>query len=371
MSCTYPSLESPVTYLLLDLNGTLHVGDEPTRDAVAAMARLAALQASSSGRLRMSFCSNSSKESTSKLVARLRWMGFDGKTLPDESVFTSLDACKRLCDRLGRKRTLLLLGEDAHNAFPEPSDSSPYDGYNRWFKASPSRPPGALSPTETEELRDCDAVVVGLAPEVMSYAWLDEAFRILSGEYQRGASHDWQAVLVGTHRGLYYRPGVPTKEKGDSGVTGVVSQTGSSHVQTGQREASQQSPLSLGPGAFITALETAAGLSSDQVKIVGKPTREFFAECLAGLGRQAPQALETSGEIVWILGDDAKQDLSLPPALPGIEDPLRGVTIRRGLMRTGKYRNGDEEKVTDSGPDGVWDDFAQWVEWFAGEWQTN
>ncbi|CAO1636985.1 unnamed protein product [Parajaminaea phylloscopi] len=347
------------TYVLLDLNGNLHVGDEPTRDAPTALDRLAALQRRHPDRLGIAFCSNSSKEATSTLFLRLRKMGFsNASSLPEGSLFTSLDACKRLCDRLGRKRTLLLLNEDAQHAFPDyPNGDGQVNGSNlRWFKASAARPPSLMTSKEKELLQGCDSVLIGLAPSLMTYEWLDEAFHILSGEYS--SIEQSPPLLIGTHRGMYYRPGAPKSPQTDP-----VDASSSVPVQA---------PLSLGPGAFITALEAAAALSADKVKIVGKPTREFFAECLRGLGWQQQSGDSTSDgkecPTVWIVGDDVKQDLSLPAATDDGNDPLRGLTIRRALVRTGKYRPGDEDKVADGPLDGVWGDFAQWVDAFERRW---
>lgn len=41
--------------------------------------------------------------------------------------------------------------------------------------------------------------------------------------------------------------------------------------------------LSLGPGAFVTALESAARLDSASTAVCGKPSASFLQECLAGM----------------------------------------------------------------------------------------
>jgi ribonucleotide monophosphatase NagD (HAD superfamily) len=52
--------QSSLRAVILDLSGTLHIGDEPTRDAVAALARLR-------GAVPVRACSNTTKESRARL----------------------------------------------------------------------------------------------------------------------------------------------------------------------------------------------------------------------------------------------------------------------------------------------------------------
>ena len=62
------------------------------------------------------------------------------------------------------------------------------------------------------------------------------------------------------------------------------------------------------------------------------------------------------------------QDLSIPLAREESSALLSGLAIKRGLVKTGKYRSGDEDKVTPlpGSPkvDGVWETFAEWVDWW-------
>uniref|UniRef100_A0A8C5F822 Haloacid dehalogenase-like hydrolase domain-containing protein 2 n=1 Tax=Gadus morhua TaxID=8049 RepID=A0A8C5F822_GADMO len=96
--------------------------------------------------------------------------------------------------------------------------------------------------------------------------------------------------------------------------------------------------LALGPGPFVTALEYASGRSA---VVVGKPQETFFT--------QVPDSGMQPGEAVMI-GDDARDDVG------GAQNAgMRGI-----LVRTGKYRVGDESKISpgpyltcDSFPDAV------------------
>ena len=77
-------------------------------------------------------------------------------------------------------------------------------------------------------------------------------------------------------------------------------------------------------GAFIVAIEFAAGVKAE---IVGKPSSEFFHQVLASTGVAAEQAL--------MVGDDVFGD---------VEGAI-AAGIPACLVRTGKYRPGDEDRI--------------------------
>lgn len=82
--------------------------------------------------------------------------------------------------------------------------------------------------------------------------------------------------------------------------------------------------LSLDAGPFVAALEFATGAAAT---VVGKPSRAFFMAAAVSLG--VPQ------ERIIVVGDDVSTDIAGAQAAG-----LRGV-----LVRTGKYRPGDEATV--------------------------
>jgi HAD superfamily hydrolase (TIGR01458 family) len=100
--------------------------------------------------------------------------------------------------------------------------------------------------------------------------------------------------------------------------------------------------LSLDAGAFVAALEYASG---KEALIVGKPSSEFYAMALASAGCPAPDAA--------MVGDDAEADVAGALAV-GIGSAL--------LVRTGKYRPGDESRFTPA-PTGVVDDLPAAADW--------
>lgn len=92
--------------------------------------------------------------------------------------------------------------------------------------------------------------------------------------------------------------------------------------------------LSLDLGAFVAALEYAAQV---QASVTGKPSAFCFASVLDDLGVPA--------ERVLMIGDDVRDDI-----LGAQSAGMRGM-----LVRTGKYRRGDENLLA---PGCVMDDFA-------------
>jgi ribonucleotide monophosphatase NagD (HAD superfamily) len=195
-------------------------------------------------------------------------MSFPASLIPSDDVFTSLDAARRLFPSTSSGSSpLLLLSQSAQEPFKDLSGA---------FHAKADRLPSELNAEEREKLRACDAVVMGLAPGLMRYEWLDEAFRLLSGEY--GSK---RVSLIGTHRALYHRPG----GKGKDGA--------------------EKQPLSLGPGAFLAALEEGAGLDRKDTVTVGKPQWTFFEECLKGMGWDPDTKTDKRDgkDEVWIVSD--------------------------------------------------------------------
>ncbi|GAA5866865.1 hypothetical protein JCM1840_004296 [Sporobolomyces johnsonii] len=264
--------------LLIDLSGTLHVGDVPTPNANAALKRLR-----ESG-IVLRFVSNTSKESRPSLLQKMEKMDLDVR---EEELFTSLSAVRDLVLKRNL-RPLYLLTPSALSDFPAPSP--PYN-----------------------------SVVVGLSPDSFDYAKLNEAFRLLAGE--EGDARRGEVPLVATHKAKYF---------GD-----------------------KDGKLSLGPGPFISALEQAA---SCQAEIVGKPSPAFFELALASFASHGFTRSE-----VGMIGDDVLQDVG--PA-------VASLGLRRFLVQTGKYRPGDEDKLSNAAkeeerappPDWVGQSFAKAVE---------
>lgn len=161
----------------------------------------------------------------------------------------------------------------------------------RVIKRDSLRPLLFLEDAALEEFKDVDtrepnAVVIGLAPSKFNFICMNQAFRLLLDG----------AKLIAIHKGRYYR---------------------------------QKDGLSLGPGPFVEALEYAADVKSE---VVGKPVRAFFESALESIDESLKP------EQAVMIGDDARDD-----ALGAINAGMRAI-----LVRTGKYREGDELKIPES-----------------------
>ncbi|WRT65624.1 uncharacterized protein IL334_002569 [Kwoniella shivajii] len=284
--------------LLIDLNGTLHLGSEPTKGAVQAIERLR------NARIPFIFCSNSTKESSAQLMGKLQKMGF--KAEKDELI-TSLGACKQLIEEKGYKRPFLMMSDSAKEE----------------FSTSPSNSTSSEVPH--------DSVILGLHPPSLSYDNLNLAFRILKSEPiscsssssssspSSGSGDGKKAALIAPHKAMYQQS------------------PSTSDLPAG---------LSLGIGPFVTALEESTG---EKAYIVGKPTKRFFELAIERL--QYKCQIELRKEDVGVIGDDVINDLG-----QGAID----LGLKRILVRTGKYRSGSEK--TDNPPDRVYENFAEFID---------
>jgi HAD superfamily hydrolase (TIGR01458 family) len=143
------------------------------------------------------------------------------------------------------------------------------------------------------EPEEADVIVLGGASDGFSYPMMNRIFRRLMD----GAS------LVGMHRNLYWKTGEGWELDG---------------------------------GAYIAGLEEAAEITAT---ICGKPEKQYFDAAL--------EVLDLGADRVAMVGDDIVNDV-----LGAQAAGLTGV-----LVRTGKYREGDEERH-DGRPDHVVDSIA-------------
>lgn len=130
-----------------------------------------------------------------------------------------------------------------------------------------------------------NAVLVADAAEGFEYGLLNEAFRLLIDG----------APLLAVGRNRYFKEG---------------------------------DQLSLDAGPFVAALEYAAGVEAE---VVGKPASAFFQAALDSLGCAAEDTV--------MVGDDVDSDVNGALA----------AGIAALLVRTGKYRDGDDEAVKPGG----------------------
>jgi HAD superfamily hydrolase (TIGR01458 family) len=142
--------------------------------------------------------------------------------------------------------------------------------------------PDLLPEFEEFSTADPNAVVLGDTGPALTYDGLNRAFRLLMNG----------APLIVMGRNRYFREG---------------------------------NELSLDAGPFAAALEYAAGIHAEAV---GKPDPEFFHLALTDLACPAGEAV--------MIGDDVRDDVC-----GAVNAGLRGI-----LVRTGKYRAGDEKHLS-------------------------
>ncbi|GAB6031873.1 Haloacid dehalogenase-like hydrolase domain-containing protein 2 [Chamberlinius hualienensis] len=155
----------------------------------------------------------------------------------------------------------------------------------------------ALEDFQDVSTNDPNAVVVGLAPNKFDHKTMNSAFRLIIDG----------AELIAIHKGRYYQ---------------------------------RMDGPALGPGPFVAALEYATDKTAT---VVGKPERDFFLNSLHGLSSRPDETI--------MIGDDARDDIQ------GAQRAgLMGI-----LVKTGKYREGDELKYQPP-PNYVMDDFPAAVQ---------
>ena len=164
---------------------------------------------------------------------------------------------------------------------------TPAQGARKWLARNDCSPSLLVHPDLVQEFEDGShranrAVVVGDAGEAFSYASLNRAFR----ELIAGAS----LIALAKNRSFKDADG----------------------------------KLSLDAGAFVAALEFA---SQRTALVLGKPAPGFFEAALASMDCPPEHAI--------MVGDDAEADVA---------GALRAGLGDAVLVRTGKYRAGDEER---------------------------
>ncbi|CAC5362532.1 Haloacid dehalogenase-like hydrolase domain-containing protein 2 [Mytilus coruscus] len=142
-----------------------------------------------------------------------------------------------------------------------------------------------------------NAVLIGLAPDKFNYKTMNTAFRLI----QDGCP------LIAIHKARYYK---------------------------------KTDELALGPGPFVTALEYATDTTAHTV---GKPQASFFLSSVEEFNCRPEECV--------MIGDDVRDDIN-----GAQKTGMLGI-----LVKTGKYRIGDEDKIN-SKPFKVVDDFQQAVE---------
>ncbi len=240
------ALLAGVRGVLLDMDGVMVLRGEAIAGAPAAMARLRAAG------LPHRILTNTSLVSRRTLSANLARLGID---VPPGDIVTALSATAGYTRDVFAGMPLYVL--------TSPDGRSEFIG--QWLLShAEADAPGATAA----------AVVIGDAPDELTYGNMNRAFRLLRAG----------ARLVAMHRNPWWlTPAGPT----------------------------------LDAGAYVVALEYATG---EAASVVGKPTRDFFVRALDDLG------IGPAGDLLMV-GDDLVNDVEATASLG----------LRTALVLTGKH----------------------------------
>jgi HAD superfamily hydrolase (TIGR01458 family) len=255
--------------LLLDLDGVLVQVDRALPGAAAALAEL------DRRRLPYLIATNTSLMSRATLARRAAAVGIH---LDASRIVSALSVTAALTARRFAGRPLYVLcSDDARTEFA-----------GQWLLPTGDAAAAASAPP-------CAAVVISDAAEALTYAGLDEAFRLVRGG----------ARLVAMHRNPWWL--------------------------------TARGPT-LDAGAFVVGLEFATGR---RALVAGKPARTFFAEAVRRLGHPAAE--------VVMVGDDLRTDVA----------GARRAGLRAVWVRSGRHGADDLARHAARGeplPDAVADD---------------
>jgi len=199
--------------VLIDLSGTLHIGDTPIEGAVTSLQRLR------DAGLKIRFVTNTTKESKNCLIRRLSRMGF---TVSPDEMFTTLVVARQYIEKRFL-RPFLIIDKDATEDFEGVNCENP------------------------------NAVLVALAKSELNYENMNTAFRlIMSG-----------AEFIAIHKGRYYRDGANLSLGPGPFVEGLQYSTG-------------KEPLIIGkpsPAFFSGAVES-TGCELGEAVMIGDDVRD-------------------------------------------------------------------------------------------------
>jgi HAD superfamily hydrolase (TIGR01450 family) len=269
-----------VRAVLLDLDGVLILRNEPVPGAFDAVASLRAR------RIPFRVMTNTSGMSRTTLASLGRSVGLD---IPADHIISSLTATAAYTARTFPGRPLYVLAApDARTEFA-----------GQWLLADEEADAAVADAFTGGGPSQVAAVVIGDAPDQVSYATLNRAFRLVRDG----------AALLGMHRNRWWI--LPDGPRLDS-------------------------------GAIVAGLEYAL---ERPARILGKPSREFFREGMREVAadlRAAGDGRRLVAHDVLMVGDDLWSDV-----LGAQRAGLRGA-----LVLTGKHGQADVERADAQGRGG-------------------
>lgn len=185
--------KQPIKGVLVDISGTIYVGNEAIPGAIEACRELFKYKD-----LKVLFLTNTSMVSSETLLNQLRGMGFDESCIPHrDCIVTSISATRDYLVKNGL-RPYCLVEDD-------------------------------LIKTDLMglDMEDPNCVLVGLAPSKFDYRRLNDAFRLLNKLKEERQAQSGKEIpnLIAIHRAKHYRDGDRNLSLGPGGFVSLLEQT--------------------------------------------------------------------------------------------------------------------------------------------------
>lgn len=210
---------SPIKAVLIDISGTILIGEHAIPGAIDAIQKL-----QQQANVKVLFLTNSSTSSIS-LLEQLRKAGFDELAIPNiDAIMTSVSATRNYLLQNNLRPYCLVEDELVETDFV---------GVNR---------------------NNPNCVVVGLARSKLNYEKLNGAFRLLTKLKKADAESDNTTISNPPPR--------------------LIAISRATHFLDSDHE------LSLGPGGFVTLLEETVGVTAH---VIGKPSPNFYQAAVSSL----------------------------------------------------------------------------------------
>jgi len=210
---------SPIKAVLIDISGTILIGEHAIPGAIDAIQKL-----QQQTNVKVLFLTNSSTSSMS-LLEQLRTAGFDELAIPKiDAIMTSVSATRNYLLQNNLRPYCLVEDELVETDFV---------GVNR---------------------NNPNCVVVGLARSKLNYEKLNWAFRLLTKLKKADAESDNTTISNPPPR--------------------LIAISRATHFLDSDHE------LSLGPGGFVTLLEETVGVTAH---VIGKPSPNFYQAAVSSL----------------------------------------------------------------------------------------
>jgi HAD superfamily hydrolase (TIGR01458 family) len=292
---------SSIKIILLDLSGTIYTTSGPIADSHLTLKTLRKIIEKK--QMGLLFLSNTTRESRKDVSKELHSFGID---IEPHEIMTPLAAAAYALPRT-ISNPLVFLSESSSKEFFDIRQSLTQGNSN-------------IPSQQHHHHQQHDAIVVGLAPERLNYPTLNTAFLLLTNNNNNNKSIPFLAC--------------------NRSKSWIVDNKGTQ---------------ALGTGPFVTLLENATG---KQAETVGKPSRGFFHEAVRVAIQNSLLQTEKKNMIqptsILMIGDS-------------IDDDIAGATsmgYQSILVRTGKYKQGDENRLPNHKPTYCMSSFSEFVHEF-------